>query len=228
MDIRVPLWRGRETETTVFFLHEPSGIQARLPKSVVGDHVKFLPFRTTIYPDGQAAEFTRFLLDVIAEEAGGRVSPREIWREWLIQNGRSRADGAGCVAGIRSGDVKDLFLDVFNAGERMRGRLDGSVQRVWQGYALVPRRNDPPRAPAGARLPVVTAASQDGLTQETTGADACDAGLTVEVPYEAATSNRFRYRLDGTPFRLSLYLDKDSAPARPPPAYRVTLEPVYE
>ena len=216
MDIRLPLHRSHDTArrsgAMAFFENKPNGILVRLPKSMISEDTVYLPFRTTVYDNPQVVEFVHFMLKVILRAPDGRVSPKTIWNERLGRPHDSTIDRSEEIDGIRFEHVQQLFIDTFNPGDRVRGRLNGDVQRVWQGYRLA----SPGDVPTPQTVPAVAPAAETHRT-------------TLEVPYDATTKAKFRYRLDDTHLSLTLYLDKGSAQhCRRPKAYRITAEPIYE
>ena len=135
MRIRAPLWRVRETASTVFFETRDGSILLRLPKTMVPDDVDFVAFNGLIDSTGAVDDFMRFLLASVVEDPDGKLSAKMIWAawaEWYDKEPNSDKD----IGGIAFGDVHENFRDCFNAGDTVRRRLDGRSQRVWLGYRL--------------------------------------------------------------------------------------------
>jgi len=195
-----------------FFENKLEGILVRLPKDMISEDTDYLPFRTTVYDNPQVAKFVHFMLNVILRAPDGRVSPKAIWNERLGRPHDSTIDRSEVIDGIRFEHVQQLFIDTFNPGDRVRGRLNGEVQRVWQGYRLA----SPGDVPTPQTVRTVTPAAETHRT-------------TLEAPYHGTTKAKFRYRLDDNHLSVTLYLDKDSTQhCRRPKAYRITAEPIYE
>ncbi|MYC05580.1 MAG: hypothetical protein F4X57_00085 [Chloroflexi bacterium] len=212
-----------------FFENEPTGVLLRLPESMVTEDTEYIPFRTTLYEDPRVVEFVNFMLHVIVSATDGKVSPKSIWNEWLGRPQDSAIDRAEMKAGISFEHVQQLFTDVFDAGDRVRGRLNGEVQRVWEGFMLIPPRAEYTLRPAPAGTPATTAVPGRNLREDTDKADAESDKITLEVLYDGPTPAKFRYRFDDALMSVTMYLDKGSvAEPRRPRAYRITAEPIYE
>ena len=139
IEVRVPLWREdqRSNLKSVFYLEKPKNSKSILLR-VPRDHalaesdviaVAFLADRS-----GAARSFMEFLRDCVRPAAGGRVSVGKIWTAWSDLH---RADSTAAeIAGVLRRDVPILFRTTFNAGPQGRGRIDGRVHRVWNGFEL--------------------------------------------------------------------------------------------
>ena len=230
MELRLPMFRRRDRKPDrkmVFFENKPTNVLVRLPKSMVTEDTEYIPFRTILYEDPRVVEFVHFMLNVIVTASDGRVSPKAIWNEWLGRSRDCAIDRAEMKAGIRFEHVQQLFTDVFDADDRIRGRLNGEVQRVWKGFQLASAGDEHIRPPAPARA--AAAVPGRNSTQATDRPDVESDKVTLEVPYDGPTPAKFRFRLDDTPMSVTMYLDKDSvAGARRPRAYKITAEPIYE
>ena len=135
MKIRAPLWRGRETASTVFFETREGSVLLRLPKSMVPDDVDYISFNGLIDSTGAVGDFMRFLLASVVADPDGKLSAVMLWAAWAEWNG-TEPNQDEQIGGIAFGDVHEYFRDCFNAGDTVRRRLDGRAQRVWLGYRL--------------------------------------------------------------------------------------------
>ena len=143
MEIRKALFFGRENSRMKFFVEWPGarerdGALLRLPVDEVDGEAELATVTVKVYRDRRISEFVDFLRNTVVTDPDGKVSPRSIWNGWAGRPADTEIDRDEEVAGIRFDDVQELFSAVFDAGERVRGRLDGNVQRVWLGYRLDP------------------------------------------------------------------------------------------
>ena len=229
MEIRAPLFRERESAQMVFFEYKPDGILMRLPKAQVPEGTEYLPFRTKFYQRRRVADFVRFLQGMIVSDPEGKVSPKAIWNKWVSRPAGTDIDINEEIDGMLFKDVQECFLDVFNTGDRRRGRLDGEVQRVWEGFRLATPEDELSWQPAPSATSNVPAVAAESLTQETARVDVKSAEIALEVPYDGPTRAKLRYRLDEVPIGITIYLDKEAVAAtQRPTAYRVSFEPIYE
>ena len=102
----------------------------------VGEEAVLVTVNTKIYRDRGVVEFVSFLRKAVVTDPNGKVSPKSVWNAWAGRSADIAVDHSEEIGGIRFSDVQDIFSAVFDAGERVRGRLDGGVQRVWRGYRL--------------------------------------------------------------------------------------------
>ena len=142
MEIRKLLLYGRENDTMRFFVEGPAGALLRLARDGVDEEAELVTVTVKVYRDRRVVDFVNFLREVVVTAPDGKVSPKSIWNAWTGRPADTEINRDEESAGIRFSDVQDLFSAAFDAGERVRGRLDKDVQRVWRGYRLdLPNEN---------------------------------------------------------------------------------------
>ena len=141
MEIRKALFYVRERGRMRFFVQWPDakpseGDLLRLARDEVGEEAELVTVSAKVYRDRRVVDFVGFLRKTVATDPDGKVSPKSVWNGWTGRPADTAVDRSEEIGGIRFSDVQDIFSAVFDAGERVRGRLDGEVQRVWRGYRL--------------------------------------------------------------------------------------------
>ena len=140
MEIQKALFYRREYGKMKFFVEDaaegPEGALLRLTRDEVGDEAELVTVSAKVYRDRGVVDFVGFLRKAIVTDPDAKVSPKSVWNAWTGRPADTAVDRSEEIGGIRFSDVQDIFSAVFDAGERVRGRLDGEVQRVWRGYRL--------------------------------------------------------------------------------------------
>ena len=141
MEIRKALFYVRERGKMRFFVQWPDakpseGDLLRLARDEVSEEAELVTVSAKVYRDRRVVDFVGFLRKTVVTDPDGKVSPKSVWNAWTGLPADTAVDRSEEIGGIRFSDVQDIFSAVFDAGERVRGRLDGEVQRVWRGYRL--------------------------------------------------------------------------------------------
>ena len=95
-----------------------------------------LHFRIAAAPDEDPdAAFDAFLGTTIIRRRGGELTTDRIWVRWASLNDGSL--DAEVIADIHKNSVARRFRARFSPPPAAHGRVDGRVQRRWEGYAVI-------------------------------------------------------------------------------------------
>jgi len=213
---RAPLWYTRTANSSRIF--EGEGVQLSLSEEHIYDDTRFVFVRTLAYPGHAVEEVLNFLLLSVVRDPDEKVSGRTLWKGWLKWNGLDPKDKATEVAGIARSEILEHFRNTFNAGEMVRGRLNGDVQWIWRGFDLIDTGGRTDGTPS--IQPTVEERSED------------DDGPDIESARAVATLSRrtradtWEYDVSGGGIVNGKIYTKDEDGYSPPERYEMILTPI--